>query len=218
MLELLNNSNELANLSVNSKGLLSLAVIAFLPALVLAMTAFTRIFIVLSILRQAVGIVNAPSNQIVIGISLVLTYFVMSPVLTQLQLNSIHPYLEGKIQMSEAIQRGEQPLRDFMLKQTRDKDLQTFTALAKSSEAEPSYAVVMTAFITSELRQAFRIGFLIYLPFLIVDLLVSSVLMSMGMIMASPLAISLPFKLLLFVLADGWNLLFGSLISSFGVS
>jgi flagellar biosynthesis protein FliP len=205
--------------SVPIQTLLFFTALSFLPALLLLMTGFTRIVIVLSLLRQALGTQAAPPNQVVIGLSLFLTFFVMGPTFDRVYDQAWKPYTEQKIALDVAMQRGEVPLREFMLKQTRQADVQLFARLAKlpadvKSEAVP-LKVLVPAFVTSELKSAFQIGFLIFIPFLIIDMVVASVLMSLGMMMLSPVLVALPFKLMLFVLADGWNLLLGSLAASF---
>jgi len=205
--------------SVPIQTLLFFTALSFLPALLLLMTGFTRIVIVLSLLRQALGTQAAPPNQVIIGLSLFLTFFVMGPTFDKVYDQAWKPYSEQKIAMDEAMKRGEVPLREFMLKQTRQADVMLFARLAKlpadvKSEAVP-LKVLVPAFVTSELKSAFQIGFLIFIPFLIIDMVVASVLMSLGMMMLSPVLVALPFKLMLFVLADGWNLLLGSLAASF---
>jgi flagellar biosynthesis protein FliP len=205
--------------SVPIQTLLFFTALSFLPALLLLMTGFTRIVIVLSLLRQALGTQAAPPNQVIIGLSLFLTFFVMSPTFDRVYDQAWKPYSEQKIALDEAMSRGEGPLREFMLKQTRQADVQLFARLAKlpadvKGEAVP-LKVLVPAFVTSELKSAFQIGFLIFIPFLIIDMVVASVLMSLGMMMLSPVLVALPFKLMLFVLADGWNLLLGSLAASF---
>lgn len=201
--------------------LLTLTALTFLPAALLLMTSFTRIIIVLSLLRQALGTQASPPNQVLLGLTLFLTLSVMSPVLDQIYSQAYLPLSEQKINFNQALERAEPPLKAFMLKQTRENDLALFTRLAKhppvKEARELPLRVVVPAFVTSELKTAFQIGFMIFIPFLIIDLVVASVLMSMGMMMLSPVLISLPFKLMLFVLADGWHLLAGSLVSSFGV-
>jgi flagellar biosynthetic protein FliP len=199
--------------------LLFLTALTFLPAILLMMTGFTRIIIVLSLLRQAIGTPTAPPNQVLVGLALFLNLFVMAPVLNAIYKDAYQPFSQNKLGMSEALDRASVPLRQFMLKQTREADLALFMRL---SETEPVAAAeqvpmkaLIPAFVTSELKTAFQIGFLIFIPFLIIDMVVSSVLMSMGMMMLSPVMISLPFKIMLFVLADGWNLLIGSLVRSF---
>ena len=199
---------------------LLLSALTFLPAVLLLMTAFTRIVIVLSLLRHALGTQASPPNQVIIGLSLFLTLFVMGPVADRIYAEAYVPYNEQKITFSVALDRAQTPLKAFMLKQTREPDLALFLKLARAEppatrEAIP-LRVLVPAFVTSELKTAFQIGFMVFLPFLIIDIVVSSVLMSMGMMMLSPMLISLPFKLMLFVLVDGWTLLIGSLVASFG--
>jgi flagellar biosynthesis protein FliP len=199
---------------------LLLSALTFLPAVLLLMTAFTRIVIVLSLLRHALGTQASPPNQVIIGLSLFLTLFVMGPIADRIYTDAYVPYSEQKIPFSQALDRAQSPLKAFMLKQTREPDLALFVKLARveppaSREAIP-LRVLVPAFVTSELKTAFQIGFMVFLPFLIIDIVVSSVLMSMGMMMLSPMLISLPFKLMLFVLVDGWTLLIGSLVASFG--
>jgi flagellar biosynthetic protein FliP len=205
--------------SVPVQTLLFFTALGFLPAILLMMTGFTRIIIVLSLLRQALGTQSTPPNQVLVGLALFLTFFVMSPVLDKIYNDAYLPYSEGKMPMERALETAQQPLKGFMLKQTREADLALFLKLAKadavsSPEAIP-LRVLVPAFVTSELKTAFQIGFLIFIPFLIIDMVVASVLTSMGMMMLSPMLIALPFKLMLFVLADGWNLLIGSLAASF---
>jgi flagellar biosynthetic protein FliP len=205
--------------SVPIQTLLFFTALSFLPALLLMMTGFTRIVIVLSLLRQAMGTPAAPPNQVIIGLSLFLTFFVMGPTLDKVYAEAWVPYSANQIAFDEAMKRGEAPMRQFMLKQTRQADVQLFAKLAKlpadvKSENVP-LKVLVPAFVTSELKSAFQIGFLIFIPFLIIDMIVASVLMSLGMMMLSPVLVALPFKLMLFVLADGWNLLLGSLATSF---
>lgn len=205
--------------SVPVQTLLFFTALSFLPAVLLLMTSFTRIVIVLSLLRQAMGTQAAPPNQVVIGLSLFLTFFVMGPTIDKVYADAYQPYAENKIAFDEALKRGEVPLREFMLKQTRQSDVALFTRLAKVDPAVKTadipFKVLVPAFVTSELKSAFQIGFLIFIPFLIIDMVVASVLMSLGMMMLSPVLVALPFKLMLFVLADGWNLLLGSLAASF---
>jgi flagellar biosynthetic protein FliP len=208
--------------SLTIQTLLFLTSLTFLPAVLLMMTSFTRIVIVLSLLRQALGTVQAPPNQVLIGLSLFLTFFVMSPVLERIYGEAYVPLSERRIGFEEALQRGSVPLREFMLRQTRQSDLALFAKLAQApapqTKADVPMRVLVPAFVISELKTAFQIGFVVFIPFLIIDLVVSSVLMSMGMMMLSPVIISLPFKLMLFVLVDGWNLLIGSLVQSFYTS
>lgn len=196
-----------------------MTVITLLPAALLMMTAFTRIIIVLAILRQAIGAGQAPPNQVLVGLALFLTLFVMGPVIDRIRTDAVAPYLDGKIEMSVALERGVTPLRKFMLAQTRERDIASFARIAGYSGFNTPEDVPMTvlvpSFVTSELKTAFQIGFLLFIPFVIIDLVVASVLMSMGMMMLSPVLISLPFKLMLFVLVDGWSLIMTSLAASF---
>jgi flagellar biosynthesis protein FliP len=199
--------------------LILLTALTFLPAAILMMTGFTRIIIVLSLLRQALGTQSAPSNQVLVGLSLFLTFFVMSPVIDQIYANAYQPLSENKITMQEALVKGAEPLKGFMMKQTREGDLALFAGMAhvndiQSPEQVP-LRVLVPAFMTSELKTAFQIGFAIFIPFLIIDMVVASVLMAMGMMMVSPVIVALPFKLMLFVLVDGWQLILGSLVQSF---
>ena len=205
--------------SVPVQTLLFFTALSFLPAILLMMTGFTRIVIVLSLLRQALGTQSAPPNQVIVGLSLFLTLFVMGPTLDRVYQDAYVPYSNGSLSFEAAAQRAEAPMRDFMLKQTRQSDFALFARLAKlpadvTAETAP-LRVLIPAFATSELKSAFQIGFMIFIPFLVIDIVVSSVLMSLGMMMLSPVLVALPFKLMLFVLADGWNLLLGSLAASF---
>ena len=199
--------------------LILMTVLTLLPAILLAMTAFTRIIIVLSILRQALGMTTTPSNQILTGLALFMTFFVMSATIEQSYANGIKPYLDGQLAGETAIERTVGPLKKFMLAQTRENDLQLFTKLSGRTQfATPDdvpLSVLIPTFMTSELKTAFQIGFMIFIPFLVIDLVVASVLMSMGMMMLSPVLVSLPFKIMLFVVVDGWTLLIGTLASSF---
>ena len=205
--------------SVPIQTLLFFTALSFLPAVLLLMTGFTRIVIVLSLMRQALGTQTAPPNQVIVGLSLFLTFFVMSPTIDKIYADAWQPYQASQISFEQALQRGESPLRQFMLKQTRQSDVQLFSKLAKLDAsvktADVPFKVLVPAFVTSELKSAFQIGFLIFIPFLVIDMVVASVLMSLGMMMLSPVLVALPFKLMLFVLADGWNLLLGSLAASF---
>lgn len=207
------------NYSVPIQTLLFFTALSFLPAVLLLMTGFTRIVIVLSLLRQALGTQAAPPNQVIVGLSLFLTFFVMGPTIDRVYAQAYQPYAANQIAFDEALRRGEVPMREFMLKQTRQSDVQLFAKLARLDPAvkaeEVPFKVLVPAFVTSELKSAFQIGFLIFVPFLIIDMVVASVLMSLGMMMLSPVLVALPFKLMLFVLADGWNLLLGSLAASF---
>ncbi len=210
-----------ASYSVPVQTLLFFTALSFLPAVLLMMTGFTRIVIVLGLLRQALGTQAAPPNQVIVGLSLFLTLFVMGPTLDKVYNEAYKPFAANQIGFEEAVARGEVPMRQFMLKQTRQSDLALFTRLAKLDPAikaeQAPLRVLVPAFVTSELKSAFQIGFLIFIPFLVIDMVVASVLMSLGMMMLSPVLVALPFKLMLFVLADGWNLLLGSLAASFAV-
>ncbi|MFN7641017.1 MAG: flagellar type III secretion system pore protein FliP [bacterium] len=199
--------------------LLFFTALSFLPAVLLMMTGFTRIVIVLSLLRQALGTQSAPPNQVIIGLSLFLTFFVMGPTFDRIYADAYVPYTQNTITFDQALDKAEAPVRQFMSKQTRQSDYALFLKLAKLDPATKIEAaplrVLIPAFVTSELKTAFQIGFLIFIPFLVIDIVVASVLMSLGMMMLSPVLVALPFKLMLFVLADGWNLLIGSLAASF---
>ncbi|MFI3186906.1 MAG: flagellar type III secretion system pore protein FliP [Methylococcaceae bacterium] len=199
-----------------------MTLLTVLPALLLTMTSFTRIMIVLSLLRTALGTGQAPSNQVLLGLSLFLTIFIMMPVFEKVNTEAVQPYLEEKIDVTVAIEKASEPFRQFMLKQTREADLELFIRISGNPEIQSAenvpFSLLLPAFVTSELKTAFQIGFLIFLPFLVIDLVVASVLMSMGMMMLSPMIISLPFKIMLFVLADGWSLIMEMLAASFYVS
>jgi len=199
--------------------LLFLTSLTFLPAVLLMMTSFTRIIIVLSLLRQALGAVQAPPNQVLVGLSLFLTFFVMSPVLERMYTEAYVPFSDRRIGFNDALDRAALPLKQFMLRQTRESDIAVFAKLANQPQMngpeDVPMKVLVPAYVISELKTAFQIGFVVFIPFLIIDLVVASVLMSMGMMMLSPVIISLPFKLMLFVLVDGWNLMVGSLVRSF---
>ncbi|MEF8723037.1 MAG: flagellar type III secretion system pore protein FliP [Candidatus Accumulibacter phosphatis] len=199
--------------------LLTLTALTFIPAALLMMTSFTRIIIVLSLLRHALGTQTSPPNQVLLGLALFLTFFIMSPVLDSVYSEAYQPLSENKITYLQAIERGAVPLRKFMLKQTRETDIALFARMANAPRFQSADDIPMRllvpAFVTSELKTAFQIGFIIFIPFLIVDMVVASVLMSMGMMMMSPVMIALPFKLMLFVLVDGWHLILGSLVASF---
>jgi flagellar biosynthetic protein FliP len=205
--------------SVPIQTLLFFTALSFLPAILLMMTGFTRIVIVLSLLRQAIGTQSAPPNQVIVGLSLFLTFFVMGPTLDKVYQDAYLPYSNGTATFEQALERGEAPMRAFMLKQTRQADLAMFSKMAKlDGNVKPEtipIRVLVPAFVTSELKSAFQIGFMIFIPFLVIDIVVASILMSLGMMMLSPVLIALPFKLMLFVLADGWNILIGSLAASF---
>jgi flagellar biosynthesis protein FliP len=197
-----------------------MTVLTLLPSFLMMMTAFTRIIIVLAILRQALGLQTTPSNQILLGLSLFLTIFIMQPVLERVNEAALQPYLAEQITSTEALQRGSLPFHEFMLKQTRESDIALFMRISNTpavqTPEEVPFFILAPAFLTSELKTAFQIGFVLFIPFLIIDLVVASVLMAMGMMMLSPIIISLPFKIMLFVLVDGWALIIGSLASSFG--
>lgn len=193
--------------------------LTFIPAILLMMTSFTRIIIVFGLLRSALGTPSAPPNQVLLGLALFLTFFIMSPVIDKIYTNAYQPFSEDKISLQEAMDKGSLPLREFMLRQTREADLALFARLANSGPLEGPEAVplriLLPAYVTSELKTAFQIGFTIFIPFLIIDLVIASVLMALGMMMVPPATIALPFKLMLFVLVDGWQLLVGSLAQSF---
>jgi flagellar biosynthetic protein FliP len=218
----------LVNVSTSGKDMqysLSLQLLALmttlslLPSLLLMMTSFVRIIIVMSILRQALGTGQTPPNNVLVGISLFLTLFIMSPVLNDIYKNAVAPYMEQGMKFDKALAAAEAPLRGFMTKQTREDDIALFMQMTRKGDVDSAdqvpFTTLVPAFITSELKSAFTIGFLIYIPFVVIDLIVASVLMSMGMAMLSPMMISMPFKLMLFVLVDGWSLLMGSLAASF---
>jgi flagellar biosynthetic protein FliP len=200
--------------------LLLMTGLTLLPAALMTMTSFLRVVIVLSILRQALGTMQTPSNQVLIGLALFMTLFIMAPVFDKINQNAVEPYLNEQINLMQAVDAGSGPMRQFMMQQTREDDLALFGEMANVKLDEPDtvpFRVLIPAFITSELKTAFQIGFLIFIPFLVIDLVVSSLLMSMGMMMLSPMIISMPFKLMLFVLVDGWSLIMGTLANSFVV-
>lgn len=205
--------------SLTIQTLLLMTALTFIPAVVLMMTGFTRIVIVLSLLRHALGTQTTPPNQVVVGLSLFLTFFVMSPVLEKVYTDAYLPLSENKINVMQAADRAAIPMRDFMLKQTREADLALFAGIAKIDKIEKPedtpLRILIPAFVISELKTAFQIGFILFIPFLVIDMVVASLLMSMGMMMMSPVMVALPFKLMLFVLVDGWHLIIGSLVQSF---
>jgi flagellar biosynthetic protein FliP len=204
--------------SLSIQTLLLMTSLTFLPAVLLMMTGFTRIIIVLSLMRQALGTPTSPPNQVLIGLALFLTLFVMSPVLDKIYADAYQPFADNKITLTQALDKGSAPLRTFMLKQTREGDLALFLKLADQKIDDIQQVpmkILLPAFVTSELKTAFQIGFIVLIPFLIIDMVVASILMSMGMMMVSPAMVSLPFKLMIFVLVDGWALLIGSLAQSF---
>ena len=207
------------SMSLSLQVLIIMGLLSILPGILLMMTSFTRIIIVLAILRQAMGLQQTPPNQVLIGLSLFLSFFVMAPVINQINTTAVQPYAAGQIAGTAMITTAGKPLHAFMVKQTRIKDVTMFASMAKSgpyaSANDIPFSVLLPAFVTSELKTAFQIGFLIFLPFIVIDLVVATVLMSLGMMMLSPQIISLPFKLLLFVLVDGWALTMGSLANSF---
>ena len=205
--------------SLSLQILVMMTLLTLLPAAILSMSAFVRIVIVLSILRQALGTAQTPPNQVLLGIALFLTFFVMAPVMSEINETAVQPYAEDAITAQVAFEAGVQPLRVFMLDQTRESDLELFARIARRDDIvsadDVPLSIVVPSFMVSELKTAFQIGFLVFIPFLIIDLVVSSVLMSMGMMMLSPMLISLPFKIMLFVMVDGWALILGTLASSF---
>lgn len=208
------------NYSVTLQILALMTMLTFLPAVVMMMTSFTRIIIVFAILRQALGLQQTPSNQILVGLALFLTFFIMTPVLDKVNAQAVQPYLNEELGALEAVQAAAEPFRGFMLAQTRESDIALFVRIAgngpvESPEALP-FSILVPAFVTSELKTAFQIGFMLFIPFLIIDLVVASVLMAMGMMMLSPIIISLPFKIMLFVLVDGWAMVIGTIAASFG--
>ena len=207
--------------AVSLQILAMMTALMLLPAALLMMTSFTRIVIVLAILRQALGTMQTPPNPILIGLSLFLTLFVMGPVFDQVYSRAVQPYMDEEVSLSTGLDRAQTPLREFMIKQTRETDLELFASIGGQPEFQTAddvpFTVLVPAFVTSELKTAFQIGFLLFIPFLIIDLVVASVLMAMGMVMLSPMIVSFPFKLMLFVLVDGWTLVIGSLASSYNV-
>ena len=207
--------------SVTLQILILMTLLSLLPAALIMMTSFTRIIIVLAILRQGLGTTQTPSNQILIGLALFLTLFVMTPVFDRINVEALQPYMEESLSMEEAVVSASGPIREFMFTQTRESDLAMFARISGQdgfeSRDDVPFTMLVASFVTSELKTAFQIGFLLLIPFLIIDLVVASVLMSMGMVMLSPLIISLPFKIMLFVLVDGWALIMGTLASSFFV-
>lgn len=207
------------DLSVTIQIILLITLLTLAPAIIILVTSFTRIIIVLSLLRHALSTQQIPPNQVLVGLALFLTFFIMTPVIDEINNNALKPYLAREIDQNTAIERALVPVRDFMFRQVREKDLALFTRIADqprpANRDEVSTRVLIPAFVISELRIAFQMGFLLFIPFLIIDMVVASVLMSMGMMMLPPIMVSLPFKILLFVLVDGWNLLIQSLVASF---
>jgi flagellar biosynthetic protein FliP len=220
-LKITTNADGTQDYSVTLQVLAIMTAMSFIPAAIIMMTSFTRIIVVLAILRQAIGLQQTPSNQVLLGMSLFLSIFIMAPIYEQINERAIEPYLSEQVTSLEALDLAKEPMKAFMLSQVRIKDLETFAKIAgydqlDSPEATPMI-VLIPAFVTSELQTAFIIGFMFFIPFLIVDLVVASVLMAMGMMMLSPMIVSLPFKIMLFVLVDGWSLVMGTLAKSFGL-
>lgn len=218
--KVITNNDGSQEYSVSLQILALMTALSFIPAAVIMMTSFTRIIVVLSILRQALGLQQSPSNQVLVGITLFLSFFIMSPVLDRVNNQALQPYLNEEITSLQAFEQAKKPMQDFMLAQTRLTDIDTFMRIAKveaNSAEEVPMRVLIPAFVTSELKTAFQIGFMVFIPFLIIDLVVASILMAMGMMMLSPMIVSLPFKIMLFVLVDGWSLVMGTLANSFGL-
>lgn len=220
-LKLVENEDGSQSYSVTIQVVALMTMLSFLPAIVIMMTSFTRIIVVFSILRQAVGLQQTPSNQILVGLALFLSIFIMTPVWKDVNANAIQPYLNEELELQDAAQNALVPFRKFMLAQTRETDLTLFLDISHSTGKYASLddvpmTVIIPAFVTSELKTAFQIGFMLFIPFLIIDLVVASVLMAMGMMMLSPLIVSLPFKIMLFVFVDGWAMVIGTLAASFG--
>ncbi len=213
--------NGTANYSVTIQILALMTLLTFLPAIVMMMTSFTRIIVVFAILRQALGLQQTPSNQILVGLALFLTLFIMTPVVDQINQQAVQPYLNEELSTVDALKAASQPLHGFMLLNTRENDLDLFMRISNTPAVEAPedipLSVLVPAFVTSELKTAFQIGFMLFIPFLVIDLVVASVLMAMGMMMLSPIIISLPFKIMLFVLVDGWAMVVGTLAASFGM-
>lgn len=218
--KVITNADGSQEYSVSLQILAIMTSLSFIPAAVIMMTSFTRIIIVLSILRQALGLQQSPSNQVLIGITLFLSFFIMAPVFDRINNDALQPYMNEELTSLQAFEKAKVPMQQFMLAQTRVTDIDTFLRIADekaNSPEEVPLKVLIPAFVTSELKTAFQIGFMIFIPFLIIDLVVASILMAMGMMMLSPMIVSLPFKLMLFVLVDGWSLIMGTLASSFGL-
>lgn len=220
-LKLTTNPDGTQEYSVTLQILIFMTALSFIPAGIIMMTSFTRIVVILAILRQAIGLQQTPSNQVVIGLTLFMTLFIMTPVYNQINASAIQPYLQDQLTSVEAIDKAKVPLRAFMLEQTRIKDLDTLANMAGLEAVDQPtdlpMTVIIPAFVISELKTAFQIGFMLFIPFLIIDLVVASILMAMGMMMLSPMIVSLPFKLMLFVLVDGWNLVIGTIATSYGM-
>lgn len=219
-LQLVTNEDGSQSYSVTLQILALMTALTFLPAMLMMMTSFTRIIVVFSILRQALGLQQTPSNQIMLGLALFLTIFIMAPTFERINQDAIQPYMAEELAPLQAVEKASMPIREFMLGQTREDDIALFVRISGEQFESPetvSFWVLMPAFVTSELKTAFQIGFMLFLPFLIIDLVVASVLMAMGMMMLSPIIISLPFKIMFFVLIDGWALIMGTLAASYGV-
>ncbi|MCG0274574.1 MAG: flagellar type III secretion system pore protein FliP [Thermosediminibacteraceae bacterium] len=220
VLDFIRTANNPQETALTLQVLLILTILSLAPSILIMMTSFIRIIIVLSFVRSGLGVQQVPPNQVLIGLALFITFFVMAPVFSDIYANAVQPYIREEISFQEALQEAQKPLRDFMFKQTREKDLALFLHYAKlqdhvkTLDDVPTH-VLIPAFIISELKTAFQMGFMIFIPFLVIDMIVASTLMSMGMLMLPPVMISLPFKILLFVMVDGWNLVIGSLLSSF---
>ncbi|MEH6625200.1 MAG: flagellar type III secretion system pore protein FliP [Motiliproteus sp.] len=208
------------NYTVTIQILALMTMLTFLPAIIMMMTSFTRIIIVFAILRQAMGLQQTPSNQILVGLALFLSFFIMTPVLERVNTEAVQPYLNAELDTFGAIQKAAEPFRGFMLAQTRESDIELFVRISGKKDIESPetlpFTILVPAFVTSELKTAFQIGFMLFIPFLVIDLVVASVLMAMGMMMLSPVIISLPFKIMLFVLVDGWAMVIGTVAASFG--
>lgn len=215
------DENGVVDYSVTIQILALMTMLTFLPALVMMMTSFTRIIVVFAILRQALGLQQTPSNQVMIGLALFLTFFIMTPVLEEVNSKAIQPYINEELSSVDALDEAVRPFRAFMMLQTRETDLDLFMKISRRPQVESEDQIPMTvlvpAFVTSELKTAFQIGFMLFIPFLVIDLVVASVLMAMGMMMLSPVIISLPFKIMLFVLVDGWAMVIGTLAASFAI-
>lgn len=214
------NADGSQDYSITIQILILMTALSFLPTVIVMMTSFTRIVVVMAILRQALGLQTTPSNQIIIGIALFLSFYIMSPVLNEINDTALQPYLSDQISAKEAFDLAQKPVHKFMLEQTRPKDIATFAEFANEKYETPqqvSMKVLIPSFMVSELKTAFQMGFMLFLPFLIIDLVVASILMAMGMMMLSPMIVSMPFKIMLFVLVDGWSLIMGSLVTSFGL-
>jgi flagellar biosynthetic protein FliP len=220
-LKLTTNPDGSQEYSVTLQILIFMTALGFIPAAIIMMTSFTRIVVIMSILRQAIGLQQTPSNQVVIGLTLFMTMYIMTPVYNQINETAIQPYLEEQLTSIQAIGQAKLPLRAFMLEQTRIKDLETLARMSGievvDKPTDLPMTVIIPAFIISELKTAFQIGFILFIPFLIIDLVVASILMAMGMMMLSPMIVSLPFKLMLFVMVDGWNLVIGTIATSYGM-